>query len=128
MSWTYQPLRELSDVRQDKGARIRRWFHSTDEDLIVWYDEDGTVHGFQFCYDRNHHERALTWTSDRGFEHHRVDAGDMSLKHPGTPILVADGTFDARRMTQRFSEISLAVPEDIRELVLRKLGEYPDPS
>jgi hypothetical protein len=119
-----QVLRELSNVRQDKGQRRRRWFHSTDDDLVVWYEEDGKIHGFQFCYDRNRRERALTWTLDGGFRHNQVDAGDSDFGYPQSPILVADGTFDAHAMTGRFAAISTAVPEDIRLLVLEKFREY----
>ena len=118
-------LRELSNVRQDKGARRRRWFHSGSDDLVVWYDEDGSIYGFQFCYDRDRAERALTWTIDDGFRHNRVDPGDERFGYPQAPILVADGTFDADAMTHRFVAISTAVPEEIRELVMNKFGEYP---
>jgi hypothetical protein len=30
-------------------------------DLIVWLREDETVQGFQFCYDKDDIEHALTW-------------------------------------------------------------------
>jgi hypothetical protein len=40
-------------------------------DLIVWYEPDGGVHGFQLCYDKPGRERALTWTLVDGFRHGR---------------------------------------------------------
>lgn len=118
-------LRELSGVRQDKGGRLRRWFQSRDEDLIVWCDKDGSMYGFQLCYDRRRHERALTWTRNHGFSHNRVDAGEgRSFRHKGSPLLVADGRFDATAMSRRFLEISTDVPREITEFVCAKLAEY----
>ncbi|MCI3951571.1 MAG: hypothetical protein K0R53_1068, partial [Burkholderiales bacterium] len=118
-------LRELADIRQTEGRRPRRWFQSNAEDLIVWYAEDGTPAGFQLCYDRGQDERALTWTQQRGYTHHRIDAGEGSaLRYKQTPVLVADGTFDATAMSRRFLRVSAGLPREIREFVLVKLAEY----
>ena len=120
-------LRELSDVRQIKGGHPRRWFQSDDEDLVIWYDCDGSIYGFQLCYNRTGIEKALTWMRDRGFSHDKVDAGTRSgLNYGRTPILVADGTFDAPAMKRRFEAISVSLPEEVRALVLTRLNEYPD--
>lgn len=118
-------LRELSDIRQIDGGHPRRWFQSADEDLVVWFDSDGSIYGFQLCYNRTGTEKALTWMRDRGYSHNKVDAGTRSGLHYGrTPILVADGTLDVPAMTQRFEEISASVPEEIRAVVLARLTEY----
>jgi hypothetical protein len=118
-------LREISDVGQPEGGRTRRWFQSDDEDLIVWYAADGAIYGFQLCYDRNGHERALTWTPEHGYSHNRIDAGeDRSFRYKGSPVLVADGRFDAALTMQRFLQISSAMPVEIRDFVSGKLIEY----
>ena len=44
-----------------------------------------------------------------------------------TTTAVADGRFDARAITARFVETAIAVPDEIRRLVLEKFGEYPAP-
>ena len=118
-------LRELSGVRQTEGGRRRRWFESGDEDLIVWFADDGSIHGFQLCYERQRVEKALTWLPGSGFTHDRVDAGERRDFRPkGSPMLVADGIFDVAAMTHRFLEISTGVPAEIREFILGKLAEY----
>jgi len=118
-------LRELSHVRQIRGGRPRRWFQSHDEDLIVWYAEDGSIYGFQFCYQRNRKERALTWTAEQGFSHNKVDAGDREgMNYARTPVRVADGVFDVEAMARRFGDISISVPVEIRQFVLNKVREY----
>jgi len=118
-------LRELSDVRQIDGGRQRRWFQSDDEDLIVWYAEGGAIEGFQLCYDRHDHERALTWMRGQGFSHNCIDAGEGSaLRYKRSPVLTADGRFDADAMIRRFTEISAALPPEVSEFVSGKLAAY----
>jgi hypothetical protein len=118
-------LKEYSGVQQAAGQRPRRWFHSQDEDLIVWYAGDGSIHGFQLCYDKQRSERALTWLPDRGFSHDRVDDGEGSpLTYKRTPMLVADGVFDVHAMLERFPQIAAALPREVFDFVGGKLREY----
>jgi hypothetical protein len=120
-------LSELSHVRQIEGERRRRWFQSPDADLIVWYEGDGAIYGFQLCYDRRSDERALTWTPEHGFAHNRIDDGEgIGLGYKRTPILVADGMFDAGQLGSRFAGMSALVPHEIVAFVLQKLARYRD--
>jgi hypothetical protein len=120
-------LTEYSGVRQIPGHRPRRWFHSEDEDLIVWYANDGSIFGFQLCYDKQKSERALTWLPQSGFSHSRVDDGEgPALTYKRTPVLVADGVLDASAVSSRFLRISKALPRDVFEFVAGKLREYAE--
>lgn len=88
-------LREIKDVRQLKDEPHRRWFTDEHFDLILWGKETDIV-GFQLCYDKAHSERAVTWKVESGFHHDGVDGGEgRAGRYKGTPILVADGSFDA---------------------------------
>ena len=119
-------LRELPDTRQIPGEPRRRWFHSPDLDLIVWFGEDDTPVGFQLCYDKARYERALTWREGRGFDHSAVDTGERGdVRHKSTPILVADGLFDTKSVRDEFIEAAGEVPEDIKSYVSRVLERYP---
>lgn len=119
-------LRELSDTRQVPGEPRRRWFCSPELDLIVWVDDADEPVGFQLCYDKLLGERALTWRAGRGFDHAAVDNGEgMPTKYKGTPILVADGAFDSRRVSDIFREASDEVSAPIRRFVTDTLGRYP---
>jgi len=102
------------------GEPARRWFWSARCDLIVWLCDQGAVLGFQFCYDKEDDERALTWMSTRGFSHMRVDTGPMKRE---APLLVADGPVDAPRMLDLFLRDCALVPGEYVELVRRKLEE-----
>ena len=68
-------LKEMS-VGQHTDPPRRRWFTDEDLDLIVWFSEQGAPDGFQLCYDRRGHERALTWTKGAGYRHDRIDDGE----------------------------------------------------
>jgi len=117
-------LTDYAGVRQIPGDRPRRWFQSEDEDLIVWYAEDGSIFGFQLCYDKQKSERALTWLPQSGFSHNRVDDSKGPGLTKGTPLLVADGVFDVSTMSRRFLQISETLPREVFEFVSGKLGEY----
>lgn len=119
-------LRELADTRQVAGEPHRRWFTAPDLDLIVWLDEREAPIGFQLCYDKERGERALTWRSGRGYDHAAVDSGeDGYAAYKRTPILVADGAFDVKRVSAIFDAASTELPAPIREFVAQTLANYP---
>jgi hypothetical protein len=91
-------------------------------DLIVWFHDDETVKGFQFCYDKDDVEHALTWIDDLGFNHMRVDTG-CALERGGTPLLMANGVFDPSRILEIFKGECEWVPAEFVELVSSKLKE-----
>jgi hypothetical protein len=117
-------LREMSPVRQPHGDPRRRWFASARCDLIVWLRDDNIPNGFQFCYDKDATEHALTWFEDRGFSHMRVDTGGTDFSHGrGTPLLVANGTFDTSRILELFRAESNSVPSEFVKFISEKLQE-----
>ena len=115
---TDEPTRS---VRSDYD---RRWISDDYFDLIVWYNRNNAVHGFQLCYGKPKWERALTWISDRGFSHTEVEAGDERPTANRTPILVPDGSFPAKKVTREFQQRAVGLPNDLRDLVLAKIAEF----
>lgn len=121
-------LKENPDVRQIPGDPPRRWFSDDFFDLIVWFAPDGSISGFQLCYDTEFKPRALTWMKEGGYRHDGVDDGDDPVGgHKSSPILVQDGAFDREDIGARFSAESEALPPEIREKVLEKIREYKKP-
>ena len=96
-------------------------------DLIVWLRDDETVKGFQFCYDKNETEHALTWIEGWGYNHMRVDTeGGEFNPGGGTPLLVPDGTFDPNRLLDVFKKECELVPADFVQLVSTRLQELAE--
>lgn len=116
-------LYEIRNVRQVPGEGFRRWFTDPGHDLVVWYPDRGSkrIEGFQLSYDKQEDEHALTWTRERGFEHHGVDAGDVAFSNKMSPVLVADGLPDVKKLSERFREVSVNVDPEIVYFVQKKL-------
>jgi hypothetical protein len=113
-------LSELSSS-QKTGEPKRRWFRSERFDLIVWMTEKDMVWGFQLCYGRGRQERALTWTSEHGYSHDRIDDGEGNPTKNQTPILVPDGVFPAREILAGFTGEASAIDSMIRHFVVERL-------
>ncbi len=117
-------LKELRSLSPTPNKR--RWFSDRRMDLILWYDAEETLEGFQLCYDKQAGERALTWTRQEGFLHHRVDDGESSpFSFKETPILLEDGAFDASRVRDEFQRRAREVPDGLRQWVLQRIDAYP---
>ena len=118
-------LNEIPNARQVAGEGFRRWFADDYFDLIVWYGTENRPTGFQLCYDKQDRERALTWTPSHGFQHDRVDAGEVPGHAKMTPIIVADGAFNRDPVAERFRQASVSIDPQIASFVLEKLRTFP---
>jgi len=104
----------------------RRWFSDDYFDLIVWYDTDRRLIGFQLCYDMQGNEHAFTWREGTGTAHHRIDSGESSPLKNMTPVLVPVGAVPYNMLARQFRERAANIDADITALVLRKLSEESD--
>ena len=118
-------LSEILKVRQIPGEAQRRWFQDEGMDLFVWVGQDEPLIGFQLTYDKPHAEKAITWKHGVGFLHSRIDEGVRPGRHPASPLLVADGTFEPVRVLEEFRARAAEIDPTVRELVAARLGEYP---
>ena len=117
-------LKECKNVRQIKGDRKRRWFSNDYFDLIVWFDEDEEIFGFQLCYDIKRFERALTWREDIGYSHNRIDSGEYGgLNLKASPILVRDGYFNKVEIDDRFLKESAGIDQKIEAYDIRGITD-----
>ncbi len=104
----------------------RRWFSDNYFDLIVWIDQNGSISGFQLCYDKYKKERALTWTARNGFNHERVDDGESNPSKNLTPILIPDGICPTQEIIELFLLRSVEIDPQLRSFVVDKIREYND--
>jgi hypothetical protein len=121
-------LEEIRNVRQFAGEGSRRWFADESFDLIVWFkfhpgETDEQIIGFEFCYDKNGKERALSWRAQGGFIHDFVDDGETPGYANMTPVLKTGGQFDIS-VIDRFQNASKHIEQAIVGVVLEKLHEY----
>lgn len=115
-------LEEAQNVRQIKGDPRRRWFADEYFDLIVWFDKDDSVWGFQLCYDRGDKPRALTWTRDHGYKHAGIDDGEPAGgSYKSSPVLVADGLFNAQSVGERLKTNTGDLPPGLAAFILDKV-------
>ena len=117
-------LKEVGKVRQVRNEGPRRWFADSYFDLVVWYDDSDNIIGFQLCYDKTKNERALTWQSEGGFHHDRIDDGEVPFRIKRTPIIVKDGVFEKRKIAERFKKESSELDQDLANFVYEKISEY----
>ena len=120
-------LREIPTARQIEGEPKRRWFTSSNLDLVVWVSDEGSPTGFQLCYDKQFREHALTWTDETGFSHMAVDGGESRpARYKGTPILVANGAIDVHRILDEFRREAASLPAEFAQLVEVKVRELEE--
>src|SRR6185295_173318 len=117
-------LKEVPIVSQQPDQPRRRWFTDDYFDLYVWFNEEDDPIGFQLCYDRERHERAVTWSADAGFSHDRIDhAGpDWTMQ---TPILTAtEDLLPDSEILVRFEATSTNIDPAVRNIVLEKINAF----
>lgn len=119
-------LTEIEKTRQIPGEGTRRWFRDDELDLIVWYSDDGSLDGFQLCYNKSARERALTWRKPNSYQHHAIDSGESATGGPKmSPVLVADGAVDSARIEKIFSKRCDGVPKKLAERISEIILNYP---
>jgi len=106
-------LYEIQNPRQIEGEGRRRW-----------YSDEGSLDGFQYCYDKNNKERCLTWKKTGSYVHAGVDDGEIYGQNKMTPVLVSDGLFDKWSIAEEFKKISADIDQKISIFIYRKLVEY----
>ena len=124
-------LREIPDVRQIPGEPRRRWFNDEAMDLYVWLDDSNECVGFQLTYGKPRAEKAFTWKAGDRYSHLGVDDGARPGRHPGSPILVPDGVFDAAGVLPEFRERAGHMDAEVADFVAAKieaLCEIPVPA
>ena len=116
-------LREITDVRQEPGEAVRRWFTGKDLELIVWTDAEGALRRFQLAYDRGRQERVVQWIRGGGLSHHRVDTGEVHPLQPkATPILLPEPGPPPAGLREDFRAAAAEIDPALREAVAAALS------
>ncbi len=122
-------LEEIHGARQIPKEGFRRWFTDEYFDLIVWYEDAKSpvtaLKGFQLCYDKSGKERALTWTREHGFQHNRIDSGEVPGHAKMSPVIIADGEFRADAIAELFRREAALIDQHLVRFVHAKVKAYP---
>jgi hypothetical protein len=102
----------------------RRWFRDDYFDFIVWIGQDAAITGIQLCYDKEGHERAITWRQNTGFSHERVDTGETNPEKNRSPMLVPDDVCPVHAVLEQFTNRSNGITQRVRSFVLARLQKY----
>lgn len=105
-------LQELTDVRQIRGEGLRRWFIDDDLELILWYDFERKLEGFQICYDKLAGTRTITWK--------KVTPVSGETKS----ILVSDGPYNKARIMALMERSSETLDGALRTFILQRLETH----
>jgi len=115
-------LVEAKNVVQNSDEETRRWFYDKNYDLYTWHNAAGDIIRFELCYDKTQKERTLTWDRKSGYAHVKVDDGEEELgRYKMTPIYVADGIFDYKRIGKAFKAASKNIEQQVAQFVYRKI-------
>jgi len=118
-------VNKLIELKSDQcSVENRRWFSSSDLDLIVWFSESQSVKAFELYYDKNINEHVLIWRKEKGFSHQAVDDGEQkpALNYKEAPILIPDGIFDPDRIRQLFERFQEELPATVAKMVGQELS------
>jgi hypothetical protein len=91
-------------------------------DLVVWYDNETKIHGFQLTYDVISNPHAMTWLKEKGLFHNRVDMDEGKPGRRGIPILELDGEIPVTAIIGAFDARSTGLERSIRDCVRKQLG------
>ncbi len=111
-------------IRRTGPALLRRWYQDEFFDLYVWQRADGTLTGFQLCYDLRGRERALSWRLKHGFSHSRVDHVHVTGRMSGTPLLAGAAHFPHRLVRLRFEAAAAPLDPAVRRFIIDKMREF----
>ena len=117
-------MNRLIELQSDQSSvENRRWFSSSDFDLIVWSDETRAITAFELYYDKSINEHVLIWRKESGFSHLAVDDGEQKpvLNYKEAPLLIPDGKFDPDRIKRLFERLQEGLPAVVAKVVRQEL-------
>jgi hypothetical protein len=120
-------IREIKDVRQNRGEDRRRWFTDQYWDLYIWSDDRNRITGFQLCYDKTGREHAFNWFNGKGYSHTKVNF-DREVSFRGeskmSSVLIRDGIFDKQAILAKFKTDSINLDQDVVRFVCAMITKY----
>jgi hypothetical protein len=115
-------LREVSHVNRSPKEGPRRCFADDRMQLLIWYEDDGKIHGFELTYESAKGPRVVRWLPDGGFLHARVEDEATHRFLDASAILISCDEPVSADLPERFRAASGEVPPAERDFVTAKLA------
>lgn len=115
-------LHEMPNVRQNEGEHFRRWFLSEECDLTVWF-EGKMIVMFQFSYDNNQQEKAVTWKIRQNLKHNLVSGNDHSPTKNEAAILTNLSSVNKDYIIRKFQVQAKNIEFAIGDFILNVLTD-----
>jgi hypothetical protein len=116
-------LREVSHVSADSDDGLRRCFADEQLHLLVWYEADKSICGFELTYENASGPRVLRWLPGPGFSHAVVEDRESHRFLHASAVLVECREAVSADLPDRFRAAAGLIPQVEREFVEAKLGE-----
>lgn len=85
------------------GDFDRKWCSDDYFDIILWFESDNRLYGFQLLYDKDNDDpKIITYSRDRGLRCNRVDLGENDPCKNRTPIIDGGANFDKYKILEEF--------------------------
>jgi len=124
-----QMLYEIKRIDQKDPGLKRRWFYDEQMDLLVWFDEEEKIAGFQLSYDKLTNPHTLTWFKNKGYRHNILDIERNKIgRRKGIPILLLpNGLFEKDKVAEDFKKNSTDIDNQVSKFVYNKILSYKLP-
>ena len=116
---------QITNAKEFDGDTRIKWYTDEYFDLVTWIGPDDSITAFQLVYNRYRQPYALTWKSEIGYLHEKVDDGERGggmMKM--TPILLPDGIFRSDDVAREFFERSRELDPAVADFVYERLKTY----
>jgi hypothetical protein len=115
---------QITNAKEFDGDRRIRWYTDEYFDLVTWLGPDDSITAFQLVYNRYRQPYALTWNSERGYLHEKVDDGEWGGRMKMSPILLPDGIFHNDDVASEFFKRSRGLEPTVADFVYERLKTY----
>ena len=116
-------LRPISDIYLREGEPRKIWFTCSEQDLYIWFSEEGEIIKFEYSYDKPFNEKSLLWKNNGNYSHTAIDDGSRPGKHPSSPISLGSVALDKTKVIKKLSDSASVVPEEYLSFLIKQVIE-----
>lgn len=117
---------ELKHSRQRADEPRRKWFTTTRQDLLVWFDDNEAITAFRLTYEWDGKLFSLHWDAETAFVHSNIDTGDRGGGWSKSSLLTRTKLPPKADLADQFRVQANDIDPRVRDFVAAKLSSLPD--